>query len=259
MNAMTGNATRETPPWVNDLTKHPLVTARVKDIATHLFERIAAGEFPFGTRIPAERDLAQSYGESRATIRQALDFLSLYGAVARRAGSGTFVSYAKPEGPAPKIEEDLPGYLNIDQLAENASPFAANIAMSILAPEMVRIATIYMSNRDIAILRGQLTRLETIVTESAMFGALEDDIMMTIARGTHNSLITAMYSILHEVRRRPQWATSRQQTLTPAKMKNVQMLMRSLYNAIERRNVETAIEIIKLYVANNHEEMLYES
>jgi DNA-binding FadR family transcriptional regulator len=247
-----------TPPWIDDVSRHPLVTPRVKEIATRLFARLASGEFPFGTRIPAERDLAEAFGDSRATIRQALEFLSVYGIVSRRPGSGTFVSYQKKQ-PSNGAAVPLPAYLNADQLAETASPFAMNVAGSILAPEMTRLATIYMSTRDISDLHGQLARIETIVTESETFAALEEEFMMTIARGTHNSLIVAMYSILHEVRRHPQWAAARRQALTPAKIKSIQLLFRSLYDAIERRNVETAVEIIKLYMANAHEEMIYES
>jgi DNA-binding FadR family transcriptional regulator len=248
----------EAPPWIDDISRHPLVAPRVKEIATRLFARLASGEFPFGTRIPAERDLAEEFGDSRATIRQALEFLSVYGVVSRRPGSGTFVSYQQ----RPRVSwgtQRPSSYLDVDQLAETASPFAMNIAGSILAPEMTRLATIYMSTRDIADLQNQLASLEAIVTESDAFAAHEAEFMMTIARGTHNSLLVAMYAILHEVRRHPQWAAARRQVLTPAKIKSVQLLLRSLYDAIERRNVETAVEIIKLYMANAHEEMIYES
>lgn len=249
----------ESPPWIDDVSRHPLVTSRVKEIATQLFARISSGEFPFGTRIPAERDLADTFGDSRATIRQALEFLSVYGIVSRRPGSGTFVSYQCRPASNGSTGRLPSSHINVDQLAETASPFAMNIAGSILAPEMTRLATIYMSTRDIADLQSQLARIEAIVTESDAFAALEEEYMMTLARGTHNLLIVAMYTILHEVRRHPQWAAARRQALTPAKIKSIQLLFRSLYDAIERRNVETAVEIIKLYMANAHEEMIYES
>jgi DNA-binding FadR family transcriptional regulator len=249
----------EAPPWIDDVSRHPLVTPRVKEIATRLFARLASGEFPFGTRIPAERDLAEAFGDSRATIRQALEFLSVYGIVSRRPGSGTFVSYQRRPAPNGNGAQQPSSYLSVDHLAETASPFAMNIAGSILAPEMTRLATIYMSTRDIAELQGRLQRLEAIVTEADAFAMLEEEFMMTIAHGTHNSLIVAMYAILHEVRRHPQWAAARRQVLTPAKIKSIQLLFRSLFDAIERRNVETAVEIIKLYVANAHEDMIYES
>lgn len=249
----------EAPPWIDDVTRHPLVTPRVKEIATRLFARFASGEYPFGTRIPAERDLADAFGDSRATIRQALDFLATYGIVARRPGSGTFASYQRKRSSHDGRNEHVSSHVDVDQLAETASPFAMNIASSILAPEMTRLATIYMSTRDVADLQNQLTRLEAIVTESDTFAMLEEEFMMAIARGTHNSLIVAMYAIVHEVRRHPQWAASRRQALTPAKIKSIQLMFRSLYDAIERRNVETAVEIIKIYVANAHEDMIYES
>lgn len=250
----------ETPPWDNDLSRHPMITPQAKEIATRIFARIASGAYPYGTRIPAERDLAVEHQDTRATIRQALEFLAAYDVVTRRAGSGTFVSYRKPALPAQNGGSDASvGQLTINQLAETASPFAMSIAESILEPEMVRLATIYMSTRDLLELGAQLSALETIVTETDKFASLEDDFMMMIARGTHNSLIAAMYAILHEVRRQPQWAASRRQMLTPAKIRSIQMLLRSLYDAISRRDVETAVELIKLHVASTHEDMIYES
>jgi DNA-binding FadR family transcriptional regulator len=256
---MSRTAGLEPPPWRDDVSRHPLVSPRVKDIATRIFQNIASGDYPFGTRIPAERNLAETFGDSRATIRQALDFLSAYDVISRRAGSGTFVSYRHPAAPETKSATPAASIIDVDQLAETASPFAMTVAGSILAPEMTRLATIYMSSRDIADLAARLQRIEAIVTESEIFAVLEEEFMMAIARGTHNSLIAAMYAILHEVRRHPQWDAARRQALTPAKMKAIQLLLRSLYDAIERRNVETAVEIIKLYMANAHEEMIYES
>ena len=248
-------------PWINDLSRHPLITPAAKEIATRVFERIATGTYPFGTRIPAERDLAIEFNDTRATIRQALEFLATYDVVARRAGSGTFVSYRKPASkPAAQVETAAqPAPSTIHHLAEMASPFAMSVAESILEPEMVRLATLYMSTRDLAELSKRLAVLETIVTESDRFATLEDDFMMVIARGTHNSLIVAMYAILNEVRRQPQWAASRRQMMTPSKIRNVQLLLRSLHDAISRRDVETAVELIKLHIASTHEDMIAES
>lgn len=248
------------PPWMDDVAKHPLVTPQVKDIATQLFSRIVADRYAYGTRIPAERDLADEFRATRATIRSALDFLEGYEIVARRPGSGTFVSYRKLSLAAkPAQTHAAVAYASIDQLAETASPFALSIAGSVLEPEMVRLATIYMSTRDLGELRGLLEQIDDIVTEADRFAALEDEFMMAIARGTHNSIIVAMYSILHDVRRHPNSAATRRQTLTPDRIRKTQQLLRSLFRAIETRNVETAVELITLHVSTAHEEMIYEA
>ncbi|MEI9899544.1 MAG: GntR family transcriptional regulator [Hyphomicrobium sp.] len=103
----------------SDLSSQPMVKQRVKSIATQLFSRIVSGEYSFGTRIPAERELAEAFGESRTTIRQALDFLESYGTVARRAGSGTFVAYRSSNNRPSSAE--AAGYLNIPSIAETIS------------------------------------------------------------------------------------------------------------------------------------------
>ena len=247
-------------PWTVETSKHPLVSPQVKDIATEIYRRIAAERYAFGTRIPAERDLSTEFGVTRAAIRQALDFLGVYGVVARRAGSGTFVTInASAMTKSPDSKQVSASGLSIEQLAETTSPFAICIAGSVLEPEIVRLATIYMSTRDVSDLRRLLADLESIVTEADRFAQIEDEFMMAIARGTHNAIIVAMYSVLHQVRRHPLAVAPRRQTLTPAKIRSIQKVLRSLFEAIETRNVETAVEMITLHVSTKHEEMIYES
>lgn len=52
---------------------------------------IAAGVFPIGARLPAERDLTERFGVSRPTIREAMIALEMQGLVEARKGSGVFV------------------------------------------------------------------------------------------------------------------------------------------------------------------------
>jgi len=60
-------------------------------LAEILMSKIGAGEYPPGTRIPAEMRLAKTYGIGRPTARQAVDLLVRKGLVKRRRGAGTFV------------------------------------------------------------------------------------------------------------------------------------------------------------------------
>jgi len=76
-----------------------------RQIADQLRNLIAAGEFPSGERLPAERDLAVQLRVSRPSVREALIALEVEGLVEIRGGSGVYVR-VKPNGarPAPEAE-----------------------------------------------------------------------------------------------------------------------------------------------------------
>lgn len=60
-------------------------------IADQIAGRIRQGDFPVGTRLPAERDLAEQLQVSRASVREALIALEIEGYVDVRVGTGVFV------------------------------------------------------------------------------------------------------------------------------------------------------------------------
>lgn len=61
-------------------------------IYTALRDRIASGEWPAGTSLPAQRDLADEFGVSIMTLRQAVQLLADEGLVGTRHGMGTYVT-----------------------------------------------------------------------------------------------------------------------------------------------------------------------
>lgn len=59
-----------------------------------LRRRIETGEFPYGTTLPAERELSLQYTAQRPTLRKALQELKEYGYIETRPGSGSRVIYS---------------------------------------------------------------------------------------------------------------------------------------------------------------------
>lgn len=69
----------------------------------HLRMQIEAGVYESGTRLPSEREMAQTFQVSRMTARQALQLLAKDGYISSRVGKGTYVC-------RPKIAQEL-GFL----------------------------------------------------------------------------------------------------------------------------------------------------
>jgi GntR family transcriptional regulator len=65
---------------------------RYHQIAEALRARISAGGLTAGQRLDNQRQLAQSFGVTLMTLRQALDVLARDGLITRRHGLGTFVA-----------------------------------------------------------------------------------------------------------------------------------------------------------------------
>lgn len=71
---------------------HAVETKRLyRQIADQLRALIEQNEFPVGSRLPAERDLAQRFQVSRPSVREALIALEVEGLVEVRMGSGIYV------------------------------------------------------------------------------------------------------------------------------------------------------------------------
>lgn len=64
-------------------------------IADALLKRIESAELVPGHRLPSERELSESLGVTRMTLRQALQLLEQQGLVERKHGVGTFVAQPK--------------------------------------------------------------------------------------------------------------------------------------------------------------------
>jgi GntR family transcriptional regulator len=61
-------------------------------IHAELRDRITSGQWPAGTSLPGQRELAAEFGVSIMTLRQAIQLLTDDGLVAARHGSGTYVA-----------------------------------------------------------------------------------------------------------------------------------------------------------------------
>src|SRR5688572_27394524 len=69
-----------------------------EQISQKLAKAIADGEYELGQRLPSERELAQSFGVSRPTVREAIIALELDELVEVRLGSGVYVTNRLPPG-----------------------------------------------------------------------------------------------------------------------------------------------------------------
>lgn len=75
---------------------------RIAEQLTHdLQQMITSGHFTLGERLPAERALAEQFGVSRPSLREAIQTLISRGLLLSKPGGGTFVQSDTPHATAP--------------------------------------------------------------------------------------------------------------------------------------------------------------
>ncbi len=224
------------------------VGGTVQVVVDTLFAKIKAGTYPVDTRLPSERSLAADLGVSRNTVREALDVLETHGVIRRRAGSGSFVIWR-----ASAVSDNQP-----DSVAERTSPLDHLVVRSIIEPEMVRLATINMSPRELDELDAIVSRIEAVRTDVGEFVTCEEDLYRKIAQGTRNPLLESCYELTIAVCRQSFRSALMRRHLTPDRIAEYQKRYNTLFNAIAARDVEAAVEFVKLHLIEEQNLLLHE-
>ena len=224
------------------------VGATVQIVVDTLFARIKSEEYPSDTRLPSERTLASELGVARNTVREALDVLENQKVIRRRPGSGSFVTYRST---AAARRGD-------DSVADDTSPLDHLVVRGILEPEMVRLAVVNMTPRQITQLSQTLSEIEGINTDVDAFIELEEKLYTQIAEGTGNPLLASCYRLTIEIYRQSFRTKLRRRNLTPRRIQDYQKRYNTLFNAIASRDVASAVEFIKLHLVEEQKLLLQE-
>ena len=235
----------ESPPDVAR-TPEPAQTGAAS-IAARLREAILKGEYPYQTRLPAERELAEFFSASRGTIRSALQQLEEMGLLARRVGSGTFVIYHAVQEPAETDERDI---------AEFTSPLELIESRLAIEPRMVKLAGLNASNRDLEQIRDALDLLENCNNDRDCFSKADEKFHLALAAASHNRLICWLYCQLNEVRSHGQWDGMKNSIINPQIIIDYNKQHREVYTALVNRDIERAERIIIEHLEDARQHLL---
>lgn len=157
-----------------------------QQVARSIAASIAEGRYVPGDRLPSERGLADSFGVSRPTIRDAMIALEFQGLVEARQGSGVYVTArGKPEEDAAEAE---------------VSALELTEARRLFEGEACALAAAAVSDE-------QVSALERMARDLANLAATEDgerlehDFHLAVAHATRNAAIVAAVEEIWTLRR----------------------------------------------------------
>jgi DNA-binding FadR family transcriptional regulator len=155
-------------------------------ITLQLRQAILEGRYANGEKLPAERQFATAFGASRATIRSALIRLETERLVTRRLGAGTFVNYEN--------------HGDAEDVAELTSPLELIDVRFGIEPNMVQLAVLNATARDIDRLAAAIAKMEQCSGDSETFTLWDEEFHQLISEATRNPLMVWDYRQIDAVR-----------------------------------------------------------
>jgi GntR family transcriptional regulator, transcriptional repressor for pyruvate dehydrogenase complex len=210
-------------------------------IYNQILSEIQSGSFEIGDKLPAERELCEMFGVSRAPIRQALSALELNGIIYSRQGEGVYVK-------SNQLATDQSFFKSI-------SPEDIVEARMNIEPLIVKFAAQRATDEDIEELRSTIKQMEDETRAGVYVPETDEKLHGGIAKASHNDLfINIMAAIINAMKQQEMWKFIRDRTVTRPDYRDVNFREHQLLiKAIEDRNEEEAVKIM-----TNHMQNLYD-
>ncbi|MGF1473242.1 MAG: FadR/GntR family transcriptional regulator [Rubrobacteraceae bacterium] len=178
----------------------PVRRAR-EQVEAQLREAILSGAFESGEKLPSELELAESFGVSRTTVREALGTLASEDLISKVPGAhgGSFVKAVNYESlgfsVGASIENTLKsGSITFDEI---------NHLRRMLEVPSARLAALKRTEKDVENLRQIIDQHKTDTSENSELIRLDSNFHTAIAEASQNrvlaSFVFALHKVIHQV------------------------------------------------------------
>jgi GntR family transcriptional regulator, transcriptional repressor for pyruvate dehydrogenase complex len=162
-----------------------------QQVAASLRALIIEGKLQRGDALPPERELAKQFGVSRATVREALRVLQLWGLVEARQGGGNYVRAPSLEHIVGPLSTIIEGNRELqDELMD---------ARAIFEPAVCWLAAQRRTESDLAAIEAIVERQRQRVEQGEL--AVEEDsaFHLALAEATHNRVVPRLIQTINDL------------------------------------------------------------
>lgn len=209
-------------------------------IANQIRNQIEQGNLKPGDRLPPERGLAENFGTSRATVREALRALEIIGMIDSRVGQGTFIKTSSLS----EIDNML------SEIATQTSPLEVFEARLGIEPYLGKLASLNATKEDIQYLEHCIAEMSNHSHSFLDFEHWDGEFHKAISLAAKNSLLIKFTNIINNVRMETLWGSMKKRSLTPERIHVYQKEHKDILSAIKDRNGTLAGKMVSDHIMN---------
>lgn len=217
---------------------------KVYEEVARQIERLILKKLQPGDKLPSERELAETLGVSRGSIRDAIRSLELLGLVEPRQGAGTIVR----EVTADALVNPLANMLvrQREQVVELLD------FRKMLEPPLAGRAAVHASSEEISELEEILERQEAKLSKGNLAIAEDSDFHYSVALASGNTVVLKLLDVLMDMLR-----DTRERSLQLAGRPQKSLAgHKRILGAIKRRDAEAATAAMRRHIEDVEEIVL---
>ena len=201
-------------------------------IVEQIRDLIKEGKLKPGDKLPPEQVLAEKFGTSRPSVREALSALEILGITESRGGKGNFIK----DTPRSLLYEQ-----EVMELEEEESPFELLEARKAVEIEIADLAAKKASQEEINAICNSLNKMEEAMNNIPKMMELDREFHMNIARAAHNNLLFSMMTYLSNLLKEKLWVNMKEKTWNlPGYPQKYLKEHTEIFNAIKNKDSKNA-------------------
>ena len=206
-------------------------TSLIDSIVSELKSRVLSGELKDGDTLGSQEQLAKSLGVSRASLREALNRLSLMGIIEAKQGIGTFVKSATPLDIIQQISPLL--------VMDKATAEELLVARLHIESAVAAMAAKHATEEHLRKMRLVLESMEDDFSsgDAGSFIALDVQFHLLVSETAGNRVLSTMVQMMREMLHR---FVYRIVSTYPEYLPNAINYHKQIYEAIGRHDAENA-------------------
>lgn len=216
-----------------------------QQVAQRLLDMIRSGHYKPGDRLPTENDLVAQLGVGRSCVREAMQWLTMAGAVDVRPRRGAIVR--KIDAERLNVLTSFPSLLELEVLQELGE------VRRLLEPEVARLAAERCAPEDVQKLAAYQRALETAIAAGNSDAMVAADVGFhnVIAEAAHNIVLRKMMAGVHDLLLESRRMTFR----APGAIERTLASHRQILEAIAAHDGETAREAMRGHLQRSRNDL----
>jgi len=220
-------------------------------IVEQIRELIREGKLKPGDRLPSEQELAEQFGISRPSVREAMSALEILGITERRVGKGNFI---KDNSLSSTFYEE-----EILELEQEESPFELLEARKVLETELAGLASQKGSPEDITAIEIALSNMIEAQGNIPRMMDMDREFHIYIAKAAHNSLLFSVMLNMSDLLKERLWINMKEKTWNlPDYPQKYIKEHSAILEAIKSKDEKSARKAMYFHLAGVEEDMLKE-